>query len=114
MMLHLCRRAVRRSGLPSTHSLSHAPTDAELLQLAALPGISMPLTNNCAITQHPNFSVNGACTSQNYLRSMRNANDISAHDFNAGAFRRQKHWRVVVQTSMYTSMEGAGGSAGGD
>jgi hypothetical protein len=45
---------------------------------------------------------------------MRNANDISAHDFNAGAFRRQKHWRVVVQTSMYTSMEGAGGSAGGD
>ena len=84
------------------------------LQLAALsPGISMPLTNNSAIGRNtPNFSVNGARTSQNYLQiNGVDANDISAHDFNAVAIPAPESiGELVVQTSMYdASMEGAGG-----
>ena len=51
------------------------------LQLAALaPGVSMPLTNNNAIGRNsPNFSVNGARTSQNNLQI--NGIDVDRTDF---------------------------------
>ena len=85
------------------------------LQLAALtPGISMPLTNNNAIGRNsPNFSVNGARTSQNSLQiNGIDANDVSAHDFAAVAIPAPESIsEVVVKTSMYdASVGGAGGS----
>jgi len=85
------------------------------LQLTALaPGVSMPLTNNSAIGRNtPNFSVNGARTSQNNLQiNGVDANDISAHDFNAVAIPAPESiGELVVQTSMYdASVGGAGGS----
>jgi hypothetical protein len=85
------------------------------LQLTALaPGVSMPLTNNSAIGRNtPNFSVNGARTSQNNLQiNGVDANDISAHDFNGVAIPAPESIsELVVQTSMYdTSVGGAGGS----
>ncbi len=85
------------------------------LQLAALsPGASMPLTNNNAIGRNtPNFSVNGARTSQNNLQiNGVDANDISAHDFDAVAIPAPESIsELVVQTSMYdASVGGAGGS----
>jgi hypothetical protein len=85
------------------------------LQLAALtPGVSMPLTNNNAVGRNsPNFSVNGARTSQNNLQiNGIDANDISAHDFASVAIPAPESIsEVVVKTSMYdASVSGAGGS----
>ncbi len=80
------------------------------LQLTALaPGVSMPLTNNSAIGRNtPNFSVNGARTSQNNLQiNGVDANDISAHDFNAVAIPAPESiGELVVQTSMYDASVG--------
>ncbi len=85
------------------------------LQLAALsPGVSTPLTNNNAIGRNtPNFSVNGARTSQNNLQiNGVDANDVSAHDLNAVAVPAPEAiGDLVMQTSMYdASTGGAGGS----
>jgi len=99
-----------------TRTLSAMPLPTRnFLQLAALvPGVSMPLTNNSAIGRNtPNFSVNGARTSQNNLQiNGVDANDISAHDFNAVAIPAPESiGELVVQTSMYdASVGGAGGS----
>jgi Carboxypeptidase regulatory-like domain/TonB-dependent Receptor Plug Domain len=99
-----------------TRTLSAMPLPTRnFLQLAALsPGVSMPLTNNNAIGRNtPNFSVNGARTSQNNLQiNGVDANDISAHDFNAVAIPAPESiGELVVQTSMYdASVGGAGGS----
>ena len=97
-------------------TLSAAPLPTRnFLQLAALtPGISTPLTNNSAIGRNtPNFSVNGARTSQNNLQiNGIDANDISAHDLAAVAVPAPESIsEFVVQTSMYdASVGGAGGS----
>lgn len=85
------------------------------LQLAALtPGVSMPLTDNSSIGRNsPNFSVNGARSSQNNLQiNGIDANDISAHDFASVAIPAPESiGDVVVKTSMYdASVGGAGGS----
>lgn len=85
------------------------------LQLATLsPGVSTPLTNNNAIGRNtPNFSVNGARTSQNNLQiNGVDANDISAHDLNAVAVPAPEAiGDLAMQTSMYdASTGGAGGS----
>src|SRR6516225_6286765 len=84
------------------------------LQLAALaPGVSMPLTDNSSLGRNtPNFSVNGARTSQNNLRiNGIDANDISAHDFASVAIPAPETIsEMVVKTSMYdASVSGAGG-----
>ena len=99
-----------------TRTLSAMPLPTRnFLQLTALaPGVSTPLTNNSAIGRNtPNFSVNGARTSQNNLQiNGVDANDISAHDFNAVAIPAPESIsELVVQTSMYdASVGGAGGS----
>jgi hypothetical protein len=99
-----------------TRTLSAMPLPTRnFLQLAALsPGVSMPLINNNAIGRNtPNFSVNGARTSQNNLQiNGVDANDISAHDFNAVAIPAPESiGELVVLTSMYdASVGGAGGS----
>jgi len=85
------------------------------LQLAALaPGVSMPLTDNSSLGRNtPNFSVNGARTSQNNLRiNGIDANDMTAHDFAAVAIPAPESISdVVMKTSMYdASVTGAGGS----
>ena len=86
-------------------ALSAAPLPTRnFLQLAALtPGVSMPLTNNSAAGRNtPNFSVNGARTSQNNLQiNGIDANDISAHDLAAVAIPAPESISdFVVQTSM--------------
>jgi len=85
------------------------------LQLATLaPGVSTPLVNNNALGRNsPNFSVNGARTSQNNLQiNGIDANDISAHDFAAVPIPAPETiGELVVKTSMYdASVGGAGGS----
>src|SRR5262249_824982 len=75
-------------------ALATAPLPtSNFLQLAALvPGISMPLTNNSNVGRNtPNFSVNGARTSQNNLEiNGVDADDISAHDLAAVAIPAQE------------------------
>ena len=98
-----------------THTLTSTPLPTRnFLQLVALaPGVSAPLTNNSAIGRNtPNFSVNGARTSQNSLRiNGIDANDISAHDLTAVAIPAPESiGEFVVQTSMYDAS--VGGAAG--
>jgi len=98
----------------TTVSAMPLPT-RNFLQLAAItPGVSMPLTDNSAIGRNsPNFSVNGARTSQNNLRiNGIDANDISAHDFASVAIPAPESIsEIVVKTSMYdASVSGAGAS----
>lgn len=85
------------------------------LQLAAVaPGVSMPLTDNSTLGRNsPNFSVNGARTSQNNLQiNGIDANDISAHDFASVAIPAPETIdELIMKTSMYdASVTGAGGS----
>ena len=85
------------------------------LQLAALtPGVSMPLADDNALGRNsPNFSINGARTSQNNLEiNGIDANDISAHDFASVAVPAPESIsEVVIKTSMYdASVSGAGAS----
>ena len=74
----------------------------------------MPLTDNNTIGRNsPNFSVNGARTSQNTLQiNGVDGNDISAHDFASVAIPAPESIsEVVVKTSMYdASVRGAGGN----
>lgn len=98
----------------STLSAEPLPT-RNFLQLATLtPGVSMPLVNNSALGRNsPNFSVNGARTSQNNLQiNGIDASDISAHDFaNVPIPAPESIGELVVKTSMYdASVGGAGGS----
>lgn len=85
------------------------------LQLASLaPGVTMPLNDNSALARNsPNFSVNGARTSQNNLQiNGIDANDISAHDLASVAIPAPESIsEVVIRTSMYdASVSGAGGN----
>src|SRR5215469_13288338 len=97
-------------------TLSAAPLPTRnFLQLAALvPGVSMSLTDNNTLGRvSPNFSVNGARTSQNNLQiNGIDANDISAHDFASVAIPSPESIsEMVVKTSMYdASVAGGGGS----
>jgi Carboxypeptidase regulatory-like domain len=98
-----------------TPTLTSTPLPTRnFLQLVALsPGVTAPLTNNSAIGRNtPNFSVNGARTSQNNLRiNGVDANDISAHDLAAVAIPAPESiGEFVVQTSMYDAT--VGGAAG--
>jgi hypothetical protein len=85
------------------------------LQLATLaPGVSMALTDNSSLGRNsPNFSVNGARTSQNNLQiNGVDANDMTAHDFAGVAIPAPESIsEVVIKTSMYdASVSGAGGN----
>ena len=97
-------------------ALSGAPLPTRnFLQLSALvPGVSTPLSDNSTIGRNsPNFSANGARTSQNNLSiNGVDANDISAHDFASVAIPAPESIsEVVVKTSMYdASVSGAGAS----
>jgi hypothetical protein len=87
------------------------------LQLAVLaPGVSMPLTNNAAIGRNsPNFSVNGARTSQNSFQfNGVDASDISFHDsFAVAVPAPESIHEVSLRTSLYdASVSAAGASAG--
>ena len=99
-----------------TPTLSSTPLPTRnFLQLVAIsPGVSAPLTNNSTIGRNtPNFSVNGARTSQNNLRiNGIDANDISAHDLTAVAIPAPESiGELTVQTSMYdASVSGAAGT----
>ena len=90
------------------------PTANFLQLVAVVPGVSMPLTDNNTIGRNsPNFSVNGARTSQNTLQiNGVDGNDISAHDFASVAIPAPESIsEVVVKTSMYdASVSGAGGN----
>src|SRR5262252_3163587 len=103
--IEIDERALEAAPLPTRNSL-------QLVTLTS--GVSMPLTNNTAIGRNtPNFSMNGARTSQNNLQiNGIEANDISAHDLAAVAIPAPESISdFVVQTSMYdASVGGAGGS----